>query len=97
MLKNKRKIEFNNDELRLMTYALNDFRSKTLKENKHTDAINDVIRILKNKTKVEKYEVGVMINALVEKKKTIDIKNADTTIINNLLTKLFQIYEYWQT
>lgn len=97
MLKNKRKIEFNNDELRLMTYALNDFRSKTLKENKHTDAINDVIRILKNKTKVDKYELGVMINALVEKKKTIDIKNADTTIINNLLTKLFQIYEYWQT
>ena len=97
MLKNKRKIEFSNDELNLMIYVLNDFRSKTLKENKYTDAINDVIRILKNKTKVDKYELGVMINALVEKKKTIDIKNADTTKINNLLTNLLQIYEYWQT
>ncbi len=97
MLKNKRKIEFSNDELNLMIYVLNDFRSKILKENKYTDAINDVIRILKNKTKVDKYELGVMINALVEKKKTINIKNADTTKINNLLTNLLQIYEYWQT
>lgn len=97
MQKNKRKIKFSDDELKIMMYALNDFRSKTLKENKHTDAINDVIRILKNKTRVDKYELGVMINALVETKKTIDIKNEDTTIINHLLTQLLQIYEYWQT
>ena len=34
MFNSKKKIEFNNEELRIVLYALNDFRNKLLSENK---------------------------------------------------------------
>ena len=57
MFNSKKKIEFNNEELRIVLYALNDFRNKLLSENKYADAVNEVIPKLKNKMKVDKYDL----------------------------------------
>ena len=64
MFNSKKKIEFNNEELRIVLYALNDFRNKLLSENKYADAVNEVIPKLKNKMKVDKYDLGIIINWL---------------------------------
>ena len=91
MFSNKKKIELNYEELRIVLYALNDFRNDILKENRPADAISDVILKLKNKIKVDKYDLGIIINGLDRKRKVMVEKNEDTSIINNLLLRLLKI------
>lgn len=92
MFRKKKKIELNNDELRIMRYSLNEFRNDLLKENRYVDAINEVMVKLKNKMKVDKNDLGVMINGL-DKVKSIhpDIQNKSE--INNLILRLLEIHE----
>ena len=40
MFNNKKKIELNDEELRIVLYALNDFRNAVLKENKSANVIS---------------------------------------------------------
>ncbi len=91
MFSNKKKIELNDEELRIALYALNDFRNDVLKENRPADAISDVILKLKNKMKVDKYDLGIIINGLDRKRKVMVEKNEDTSIINNLLLRLLKV------
>ena len=91
MFSNKKKIELNDEELRIVLYALNDFRNDVLKENRPADAISDVILKLKNKMKVDKYDLGIIINGLDRKRKVMVEKNEDTSIINNLLLRLLKV------
>lgn len=91
MFSNKKKIELNDEELRIVLYALNDFRNDILKENRPADSISDVILKLKNKIKVDKYDLEIIINGLDRKRKVMVEKNEDTSIINNLLLRLLKI------
>lgn len=91
MFSNKKKIELNDEELRIVLYALNDFRNDVLKENRPADAISDVILKLKNKMKVDKYDLGIIINGLDRKRKVMVAKKEDTSIINNLLLRLLKV------
>lgn len=91
MFNSKKKIEFNNEELRIVLYALNDFRNKLLSENKYADAVNEVIPKLKNKMKVDKYDLGIIINGLDQKRKAMLAANENTSIIDELLLRLLKI------
>lgn len=93
MFKSKKKIELNNDELRIMLYSLTDFRNTLLKENKYPDPVNEVMAKLKNKMKADKYDLGIMINGLDKKRKTMIAENEDTSVIDELLLKLIKIHE----
>ncbi len=93
MFNNKKKIELNDEELRIVLYALNDFRNAVLKENKSADVISEVICKLKNKMKVDKYELGAIINGLDRKRKLMIDKKEDTSMISDLLLKLLKISE----
>lgn len=89
----KKKIEFSNEELRIVLYALNDFRNDLIKEGRYVDAINDVMPKLKNKMKVIKGDLGVMINALDFKRKILLNENQDILEISELLLKILTMYE----
>ena len=91
MFNSKKKIEFNNEELRIVLYALNDFRNKLLSENKYADAVNEVIPKLKNKMKVDKYDFGIIINGLDQKRKSMLAANENTSVIDELLLRLLKI------
>ena len=91
MFNSKKKIEFNNEELRIVLYALNDFRNKLLSENKYADAVNEVIPKLKNKMKVDKYDLGIIINGLDQKRKSMLAANENTSVIDKLLLRLLKI------
>ena len=39
----KTKIILDNYELKILIYALNDFRNKLIDEGKHTDAVDDLL------------------------------------------------------
>ena len=91
MFNSKKKIEFNNEELRIVLYALNDFRNKLLSENKYADAVNEVIPKLKNKMKVDKYDLGIIINGLDQKRKSMLAANENTSVIDELLLRLLKI------
>lgn len=93
MFKGKKKIELNDDELRIIRYALNDFRNSLIKENKYTDAIDDVMVKLKNKMKVDRYDLGAIINGLDAKRKALNNDNQETTEVDYLLLRLLKIYE----
>lgn len=93
MFSNKKKIELNDEELRIVLYALNDFRNDVLKENKCADVVSEVIPKLKNKMKVDKYEMGIIINGLDRKRKTMIKENQDISIISDLLLNLLKISE----
>lgn len=93
MFSNKKKIELNDEELRTVLYALNDFRNAVLKENKSADVISEVLCKLKNKMKVDKYELGTIINGLDRKRKIMIEKREDTAMISDLLLKLLKISE----
>ena len=90
---NKKKIELSDNELRIILYSLNDFRNSIIKENKYPDAVDDILPRLKNKMKVDKYDLGVIINGLSERIKTLANENQDTTEIENIFYKLFKLYE----
>ncbi len=64
MFKRKKKLELNNDELRILFSSLNDFKNALLKENKYPDSVNETMTKLKSKMKVDKYDLGIMINGL---------------------------------
>jgi len=79
MFNNKKKIEFNDEELRIILYALNDFRNKLLSENKYADVVGEVIPKLKNKMKLDKYDLGIVINGLDQKRKAMIATNENTS------------------
>lgn len=91
MFSNKKKIELNNEELRITRYALMDFRNELLKENKCADVVSNVILKLKNKMKVDKYDLGIIINGLDRKRKEMLIGNEDTSMVNDLIIRLIEI------
>ena len=93
MFNNKKKIELNDEELRIVLYALNDFRNAVLKENKSANVISEVICKIKNKMKVDKYELGAIINGLDRRRKVMIEKKEDTSMISDLLLKLLKISE----
>ena len=93
MFKGKKKIELNNEELRIMLYSLTDFRNALLKENKYADPVNEIMAKLKNKMKVDKYDLGVMINGLDTRRTALTDDNQDTSAIDYLLLKLIKIHE----
>lgn len=93
MFSKKKKIELNNEELRIMRYALTDFRNDLLKENKYPDAVNEVMIKLKNKMKADKYDLGIMINGLDNKRKSMIAENEDISVIDDLLLKLIKIHK----
>ena len=88
--RNKKKLELNSRELRIMRYSINDFRNALIRENKPADVANDVMIKLKNKMKVDKYDVGAMINSL---RRSRDNVSKDKTEIDDLLLKLVDVYD----
>ena len=93
MFNNKKKIELNDEELIIVLYELYDFRNAVLKENKSANVISEVICKLKNKMKVDKYELGAIINGLDRRRKVMIEKKEDTSMISDLLLKLLKISE----
>lgn len=93
MFKSKKKVEFNDEELRTILHALNDFRTDLLKEDKLVDPINEVIVKLDNKMKVTRGELAVMINGLNYKRKALLNEKQDTPEIDVLLLKIIDISE----
>ncbi len=92
MFEKKKKIELDSEELKIMRYSLNEFRNNLLEQNKYTDAIDEVMIKLKDKMKVDKYEMGVMINSLDKTLKDSQ-ENSNTSNIRKLLLKLFEVYQ----
>ena len=66
MFEKKKKLELNNEELRILRYSLIDFRNNLLKQNKYVDVVDEVLVKLKNKMKVNKHDLGLIINSLYE-------------------------------
>lgn len=93
MFNNKKKIELSNEEQKIIFHALIDFRNELLNENKYADSVNEVLPKLKNKMKVDKYDLGIMINGLDQKRKMMQEENRDTDIVDYLLLKLIKVYE----
>jgi len=93
MFGKKRKIELNNEELRIMMYSLTDFRNALLKENKYADVVDEVMVKLKNKMKADKYDLGIMINGLDQRRTTLLAENKNTSEIDELLFKLIKIHK----
>ena len=92
MFEKKKKIELDGEELKIMRYSLNEFRNNLLEQNKYTDAIDVVTIKLKDKMKVDKYEIGVMINSLDKTLKDSQ-ENSNTSNVRKLLLKLFEVYQ----
>ena len=69
MFKKKAKIELSDEEQRIILYALNELRTELIQENKYTDVVNETIGKLKNKMKADRYNLGVILNALDRKRK----------------------------
>lgn len=92
MFEKKKKIELDGEELKIMRYSLNEFRNNLLEQNKYTDAIDEVMIKLKGKMKVDKYEIGVMINSLDKTLKDSQ-ENSNTSNVRKLLLKLFEVYQ----
>lgn len=84
----KEKIELSSSELRILMYSLNDFRNDLLNEVGYSDAIDVVMVKLKPKMKVDRYDLGAMINGLDRKRKSMIAENQDTQEIDELLLKL---------
>lgn len=93
MFKRKKKIELSNEELRIVLYSLTDFRNALLKENKYADSVNEIIAKLNNKMKVDKYDLGIIINGLDKKRKAMITEEQDTSIIDTLLLNLLGVHK----
>lgn len=93
MFEKKKKIELNSEELRIMRYSLIDFRNNLLKQNKYADPANEIMAKLKNNMKVNKYDLGLLINSLNESRTTMLNDNKDTESIDYLLLKLIKIHD----
>ena len=92
MFEKKKKIELDGEELKIMRYSLNEFRNNLLEQNKYTDEIDEVMIKLKGKMKVDKYEIGVMINSLDKTLKDSQ-ENSNISNVRTLLLKLFEVYQ----
>ena len=92
MFEKKKKIELDGEELKIMRYSLNEFRNNLLEQNKYTDAIDEVMIKLKDKMKVDEYEIGVMINSLDKTLKDSQ-ENSNISNVRKLLLKLFEVYQ----
>lgn len=93
MFKRKKKLELNNDELRILFSSLNDFRNALLEENKYPDPVNETMVKLKSKMRVDKYDLGVMINGLDRTRKEMVKNDQDTSNVDQLLLRLLKINE----
>ena len=93
MLKKKVKIELSNEEQRIILYALNELRTGLIQENKYTDVVNEAIGKLKNKMKADRYDLGVILNALDRTRKKELAKGNDTEQMDYLILRLLKIYE----
>lgn len=93
MFKKKVKIELSDEEQRIILYALNELRTELIQENKYTYVANEAIGKLKNKMKADRYNLGVILNALDKKRKNELAKGNDTEQMNYLILRLLKIYE----
>lgn len=93
MFEKKKKIELNSEELRILRYSLIDFRNNLLKQNKYADPVNEILPKLKDKLKVDKYDLGLMINSLNESRTALLNDNKDTESIDYFLLKLIKIHD----
>ncbi len=89
----KKKINLTYEERRIIFYALNEFRTKSLKEGKCVDVIEETICKVKPKRNAEKDIIGVTVNALINMKEKADAENYDTSVIKDLILKLYEIYK----
>lgn len=71
----KEKIKLSSSELRILMYDLNDFRNDLLNEVVYSDAIDVVMVKLKPKMKVDRYDLGAVINGLDRKRKRMIAEN----------------------
>ena len=92
MFKRKAKIELSDEEQRIILYALNELRTELIQENKYTDVANEAIGKLKNKMKADRYNLGVILNALDRKRKNELAKENDTEQMDYLILRLLKIY-----
>ncbi len=93
MFSNKKKIELDNQELRVIYNALINFRNDLVKENKYTDAIDEVLPKLKNKMKANKYDIGAILNGLDRTRNNMLEQNEDISSIDKLILKMLEIYK----
>ena len=93
MLKKKVKIELSNEEQRIILYALNELRTELIQENKYTDVVNEAIGKLKVKMKADRYNLGVILNALDRKRKNELARGQDTEQMDYLILRLLKIYK----
>ena len=93
MFKRKAKIELSDEEQRIILYALNELRTELIQENKYTDVVNEAIGKLKNKMKVDKYDLGLIINGIYENRNLMIEDNKDTESVDYLILKLIKIHD----
>ena len=93
MFKRKAKIELSDEEQRIILYALNELRTELIQENKYTDIVNEAIGKLKNKMKADRYNLGVILNALDRKRKNELARGQDTEQMDYLILRLLKIYK----
>ena len=93
MFKKKKKIELSSEELRIIRYALTDFRNTLLKQNKYTDPIDEILPKLENKMKVDKYDLALIINGIYENRNLMIEDKKDTESVDYLILKLIKIHD----
>ena len=91
MFRGKQKVEVNNEELRIIRYAVVDFRNELIRANDYTDVTDEVLVKLKNKMKLDKYQLGTIIQCVFEKEKNMKANSEDTSVIDDLLLNLIDI------
>ena len=93
MFEKKKKLELNNEELRILRYSLIELRNNLLKQNKYVDVVDEVLVKLKNKMKVNKHDLGLIINSLYESRTAMVNENKDTEAMDYFLLKLIKIHD----
>ena len=79
--------------MRILRYSLIDFRNNLLKQNKDVDVVDEVLVKLKNKMKVNKHDLGLIINSLYESRTAMVNENKDTEAMDYFLLKLIKIHD----
>lgn len=93
MFGSKKKIILTDEERRVIFYALNDYRSELLNEGKYVDVINEAMAKVKLKMKADKYILGAIINALIKWRDKTSAEDNDTSMINDLILKLYEVHK----
>ena len=84
---------------RLYLYQLTNYnkiliqRNNLLKQNKYVDVVDEVLVKLKNKMKVNKHDLGLIINSLYESRTAMVNENKDTEAMDYFLLKLIKIHD----